>query len=392
MPLRWPERSGNHQILEESSMEKQQKQGNQVDAQKLDPNMAVEESRDDGLKWLSPKEEPFRLSGFAWFAKERIYRRLPLHPQHPIRPEVDRLADATAGGQIAFRTNSLRLSLRVTLGGKANMNHMPATGQCSFDCYLGEPGDQQYYSTGRYDHALLAYETALYQFPERTMRHVTLNFPLYQKVEEVWIGVDADAELLPPLPYASGKKVVVYGTSITQGGCASRPGMAYTNILSRRFPLEFVNLGFSGNGKGEPEVARIISEIEQPALFVLDYEANIGGDREAMRRTLPEFIRILRERHPAVPILVVSKIRYARELFEPRLKQMRLDLKQVEIETVESFRRQGDLNVHFFDGETLLGENFNECSVDGVHPTDLGFLRMADGLTPVIAKLLAGEI
>ncbi|PYI57140.1 SGNH/GDSL hydrolase family protein [Paenibacillus flagellatus] len=364
----------------------------QVDAQKLDPNMSLTQTEDAGLRWLSPDRPPFRLSGFPWFGQDGLYRRLPSRPKHTLPTAVDQLANSTAGGQIAFRTNSARLSIRVALAGKANMYHMPATGQCGFDIYLGTPGDQQFFGVTRYDHTQQTYEAELFHFPHAEERHVTLNFPLYQGVEEVWIGVDPDADVYEPLPYRSAKKAIVYGTSITQGGCATRPGMAYTNIISRRIPIEFVNLGFSGNGRGEPEVARTIAEIEDPALLVLDYEAN-AVDTDLMRRTLPEFIRIYREAHPDVPILVLSKIQYARERFEPALLQKRLEMKQIEMDTVESYRSRGDTNVHFFDGGVLLGtDSYDECTVDGVHPTDLGFLRMADTLTPVFRELLKNEL
>jgi lysophospholipase L1-like esterase len=373
-------------------MAEQTTQSNRVDAQKLDPNMKLEQTGELGLTWLSPKEQPFRLSGFPWFHQDGVYRRLPLSPGHEIPPAVNQLANSTAGGQIGFRTNSPRLAIRVDLAGKAGMYHMPATGQCGFDIYLGEPGDQQYFGTTRYDHTQLSYEVVLYEFPHAEERHVTLNFPLYQGVKEVIIGIEPGSRLEAPLPYRSNKKVIVYGTSITQGGCATRPGMAYTNILSRRIPLEFVNLGFSGNGRGEPEVARVLTEIANPAMLVLDYEAN-AVDLELMRRTLPEFIRIYREAHPNVPILVVSKIQYAKERFDPVLLKKRLDMKRMEMETVDMYRRQGDANIHFFDGTALLGtDSYNECTVDGVHPTDLGFLRMADTLTPVFKELLKGEL
>lgn len=373
-------------------MAEQTTQSNRADAQQLDPNMRLEEARELGLEWLSPKEEPFRLSGFPWFRQDGVYRRLPVNPQHPLPPAVDELANCTAGGQIGFRTDSRRLAIRVELAGKAGFYHMPATGQCGFDIYLGEPGDRQYYGTARYDHTKLSYEVVLYEFPQAEVRHVTLNFPLYQGVKDVSIGIEPGSTLEAPLAYRNGKKVIVYGTSITQGGCAARPGMAYTNILSRRIPLEFVNLGFSGNGRGEPEVARVLSDIADPAMLVLDYEAN-AVSVELLKRTLPEFIRIYREAHPDVPILVVSKIQYAKERFDPALLKIRLDMKQVEMETVDLYRGQGDANIHFFDGTALLGtDNYNECTVDGVHPTDLGFLRMADTLTPVFKELLKGEL
>ncbi|WP_338131003.1 SGNH/GDSL hydrolase family protein [Cohnella rhizosphaerae] len=164
--------------------------------------------------------------------------------------------------------------------------------------------------------------------------------------------------------------------------------MAYPNLLSRYLPYEFINLGFSGNGKGEPEVARTIAGIADPAMFVLDYEANVGT-AERMAETLPAFIRILRERHPEVPILVVSKIRSAGERFYEEMRQLLHDRKHVQRSTVERLRSEGDANVHFLDGGTLLGdEDAEECTVDGVHPTDLGFLRMAKSLAPVIRKLI----
>lgn len=358
---------------------------------KRNGNMAADEGSRETLRWLSPMSPPFYIAGFAWLAQDGKYRRLPVSPRYPLPPAVDSLANCTAGGQIRFCTDSRKLSLRVRLSGVANMCHMPATGQCGFDCYLGMPGEQLYLSTTKYDHTKPEFECVMFDLPESENRNVTLYFPLYQGVEEVLIGIEPDAQVFAPPPYVSDRRVVVYGTSITQGGCASRSGMAYTNILSRRIPLEFINLGFSGNGKGEPEVARIISEIPNPACFVLDYEANVG-EAAQMEQTLPEFIRILRERHPDTPILVLSKIRFARENFDEGALAARLKKKQIQMETVKRLRSQGDERVFFHDGSGLLGDDFHECTVDGVHPTDLGFHRMADGLAPVLEQILARQL
>ncbi|MNI52852.1 hypothetical protein D3C73_1076570 [compost metagenome] len=271
------------------------------------------------------------------------------------------------------------------------MTHMPATGQCGVDCYVGSPDTivpLQYANTTNYEINLKEYEYTLYTNWNSTMRNIVLNLPLYQGVEEIWIGLDKYAIVAAPPSYASDKKVIIYGTSITQGGCASRPGMAYTNILSRRIPLEFINLGFSGNGKGEPEVAEIISQINDPACLVIDYEGNCVST-ELFRQTLPEFITIYREAHPVTPILVVSRIRYAREELTPHLYEMRMERKLFEQSLVNELREQGDLNIYFFDGsESLGGKDFFECTVDGSHPTDLGFLRMADAFEPVLKTLL----
>ncbi|MFF2887066.1 SGNH/GDSL hydrolase family protein [Paenibacillus sp. NPDC057967] len=340
------------------------------------------------LKWHSPLEAPFHIAGFPWLAQDGLFRRLPLASGAVLPPAVDTLAYCTAGGQIRFRTNSSRLVIRVRLAGPANMYHMAPTGQCGIDCYLGEPGEQSFITTAKFKPTASEYESQLYQWDTKKEVAVTLNLPLYQGVEEVWIGVDQDAVISEAPAYASSRPVIIYGTSITQGGCASRPGMAYTNILSRMIPVEFVNLGFSGNGKGEPELAHIMSEIDDPALFILDYEGNTG-DADNIARTLPAFIQILRERHPVVPILVVSRISTAEDQFYRKRRELNDRRRLIQIENVEQRRIEGDRNIHFVDGLKLLGDDFvNDCTVDGTHPTDLGFLRMAQSLAPIIKPFL----
>ncbi|MDQ0888360.1 hypothetical protein QFZ81_003448 [Paenibacillus sp. V4I9] len=364
-----------------------QNQQQPVNAVQLDANMRIQQSGDNHFNWYSPLEKPFHIAGFGWLYEEKLYRRLPTKPDWKLSEAVDQLANCTAGGQIRFETYATSLSVKVKLTGTANMYHMTATGQCGFDCYIGGPGEQLYYGTTVYDHTLSEYEAVFFKDMARESRIITLNFPLYQGVEEVWIGLDREAQIAPPPAYENSGKIIVYGTSITQGGCAARPGMAYTNILSRRINREFLNLGFSGNGKGEPELAQILSNISDPACLILDYEANCVST-ELLQRTLPEFIQIYRDKHPLTPILVISSITYAKEKFHDQMAQDRANRKQVQLRTVEQRRELGDANIYFYDGSNLLGEDAHECTVDGVHPTDLGFLRMANGLTPVLQKIL----
>jgi lysophospholipase L1-like esterase len=162
--------------------------------------------------------------------------------------------------------------------------------------------------------------------------------------------------------------------------------MAWTNILSRRLNVEFINLGFSGSGKGEPEVASTMAEIPNAACWILDYEGNAGP--EGLRRTFRPFIRILREAHPDVPIFAVSRTPFAADRFiESSLKE-RTEGREFLRGTISELRRGGDRRLFFQDGGELLGEDFEECTVDGVHPTDLGFMRIANGLTPVVRAIL----
>ncbi|HHN46634.1 MAG TPA: hypothetical protein ENN09_04255 [Planctomycetes bacterium] len=359
-----------------------------VDVKKYDRKMAPDDAPSSGLEWRVPSLPPFRLAGFPWFAADGVYRRMPLRPKEKLPEAVDNLADCTAGGQVLFQSTSKRLAVRVKLKGPAGMVHMPATGQCGFDLYVGPPCRKVYFSTTKYDLKQSEYEVLMFERIDDALANFTLNFPLYQGVKEVLVGLDSGAEIAPPPPFALPAPIVFYGTSITQGGCASRPGMAYTNIISRRLNVEVINLGFSGSGKGEPEVARNIAEIPSPALLVLDYDANCHG-HDNLKNTLEEFIRILRGTHPGTPILVITRPPRAAELFQPGAASERRQRLEIQREAVERFKRAGDDNLFFLDGSSLLGEDWHECTVDGSHPTDLGFLRMAQNIEPVIRRILS---
>ena len=351
----------------------------------LDKRMAPLSGSKTAMRWHDPARPPFRLAGFPWHARDAVYRRLPRRPAGELPEAVDRLANCTAGGQISFQSDSSQIVIRVELAGRADMNHMPATGQCGFDLYTGPPFAQRYHSTSKYDHLQTSYEVLLYEHPRRVLRSFTLNFPLYQGVKRVQIGLTPEAQLVPPLPWSAAGRIVIYGTSITQGGCASRPGLAYTNILSRALNTEVINLGFSGNGRGEPAVIHVVADVPKPRLFVLDYEANSAGK---LQTTLPDAIDILRDRHRRVPLLVVSRIAYSRDATHGDSLQARERSRDMQSELVADLRNQGDDDLYFFDGSTLLGSDFDECTVDGVHPNDLGFMRIARGLAPVIQSIL----
>ena len=357
--------------------------------EKLDENMRYDQQADSELAWHDPARPPFRLAGFAWFSQDGVFRRLPVNADWPLREAVSQLADLTAGGQVQFQTDSTRLALRVELAAPANMCHMAPTGQCGFDCYIGPPKAQVYCATARFDPAQRDYEWTLFEHAAPGMRMITLNFPLYQGVKSVRIGLDANAAIQAPPQYDDPRPVVWYGTSITQGGCATRPGMAHTNILSRWFNRQIVNLGFSGNGRGEPEMARIIAQIPNPGCLTLDYDPNAPGD--ILTQTLPPFIGILRAAHPQVPILVITRTTQSLEHFDPKGREQRLARRDFQRRTVAEFRSRGDGRIFFFDGSSLLGDDADSPTVDGGHPTDLGFWRMAEALRPAFAALFGME-
>lgn len=344
-----------------------------MNVSELDKQMAPLAGTKSPMIWYDPVLQPFRLAGFPWYERESVFRRLPLMAPGEL-PDVDQLANCTAGGQVAFQSDSNQIAVRVELLNRANMNHMPATGQCGVDLYTGLPFSQRFHSVSKYDQTQTSYELLLFDHSDKQTRNFTLNFPLYQGVKKIQIGLTLNASLATPSPWSMHGRIVIYGTSITQGGCASRPGLAYTNILSRALNMEIINLGFSGNGRGEPEAIRLVSNVHDARLFVLDYEANSGGQ---LANTLPEAIRILRGKHASVPIIVVSRIAFSADATHTESFRARETSRAMQAKLVDNLRREGDTEIYFVDGAPLLGADFDECTVDGVHPNDLGFMRMA---------------
>ncbi len=354
-------------------------------AQKLDKFMALKKNKADGITWFDVREAPFDLAGFEWIKQDSVYRRLPLQPDWEIPEAVDHLANQTAGGQVRFQTNGNRFFLKVELLERSAMYHMPATGQSGFDVYVKREGVQRYLKTTRFPHDTLRYQQEFKLGETNKMQMVTLNFPLYNGVKSVSIGLEEDALVKSPQSFTFPGKIVIYGTSITQGGCVSRPGMAYSNILSRKLDAEFVNLGFSGSGKGEPELAHIINQISEKSFIIIDYEANAN---KTIQNTIGRFVEILREKHPRIPILIMSKIRYTSAIDGSEAFEQLVSNRDFQKNLVAKRQKNGDNNVYFLDGTTVLGEDYHECTVDGSHPTDLGSYRIANSLLEKIREIL----
>lgn len=354
-------------------------------AQRLDPNMALHKADADGIVWLDPREGPFDIHGFEWIGQDGIYRRLPVQPDWEIRDAVDGLSNHTAGGQVRFRTNSRKILIRAEIRETSGMYHMPATGQSGFDLYLQEGKNKRYLKTTRFPHDSVRYQVELFKNNDQETRSFILNFPLYNGVNSLLIGIEKESILEEPPPFTCKGKFVIYGTSITQGGCVARPGMVYSNIISRRLDAQFVNLGFSGNGRGEPALAHLINQIPGTSFIILDYEANAS---ETIKNTLGPFVDVLREKHPHTPILIMSKIRYASAPVGSSADDFLMGNRDFQRNLVVRRNMSGDKNIYFLDGSTVLGKDYDECTVDGVHPTDLGSIRIADALTDAIKSIL----
>lgn len=356
---------------------------------KFDRSTGVENNDNKGLRYIDIDMDELRVSGFAFRKKGEPFSRMPRDRKLPNAVTV--LARNTAGGRIDFASNTTRIWLKVKLKEAGHMDHMPDTGSCGFDLYMGEPGKSYFIGTSRFKQGEDKYETRMHNFLfDGAMHNFTLNMPLYSGVKSVKIGIDENAEILPPAPWSDERPLVIYGTSITQGGCASRPGMAYTAILGRRFNRPVLNFGFSGSGRGEAIVATHLAKVENPGAFILDYDANTN--LEEMKNTLEEFIAVLRAAHPEVPLVVISGPRYNREIILSCDIDTPMQAKALSAEfqenTVKKLRDAGDKNIYFINGGKLYGELWHELSVDGVHATDAGFLIYAQNLSNFLDEIL----
>lgn len=339
--------------------------------------------QDNPLAWTPVTGPNIDVVGLPWFRQNHgEFWRLPETGKDSFPAAVWNLAHDSTGARIRFRTNSPTIAVRLEWPHPADMRNMHAFGQSGVDLYVGDA----YWGTATPDKDARpgkVYEHVYFKGQKNAMREITLYLALYSPVKVLAIGLEKDAMVERATPFANAAPVVFYGTSITQGGCASRPGMSYQAILGRRLNLNHVNLGFSGNGKGEAAVARAVAELDAAA-FVLDFAQN-NPDVDSLAQVYDPFIGILRERHPDTPIVAITPIYAASEATGSRRnEEMRALIRKVVSRRIGA----GDTRLQLVEGTDLLGPSRADGLVDGTHPNDLGFEWMAEGLVERLRKVL----
>jgi hypothetical protein len=326
--------------------------------------------------------EVFGLPGFTP-EKGAALRRLPERLKESLRPPVWSLAQDPSGGRIRFATDSKTIGIAAENPGFSNMHHMASVGENGCDLYV----DGRYVGSAWPDaKGKIVKEWTV--APDRKMRDVTLYLPLYKPIAIQEVQLEPEAEIRPARPYAVSKPVVYYGSSITQGGCASNAGGSCQAILERRLDADFVNLGFSGNGMGEPVLAKAIGELE-PSVIVLDFWGNPSAEQYAA--ALPPFVDILREKFAKIPILVISPFYFPAEQLGAETAKAQDAKRRTAQHFVENRRKAGDKQIVFVDGLKMLNKNQTEGLVDGVHCNSLGFYFNANGLEPYLRAALKSK-
>lgn len=322
-------------------------------------------------------EDPFRIYGLILPNEEDpFFTRMPRKVAETVSKDVLQLCPCTAGGRIRFQTDSATVAIRVKIHSHFKGDHFPLTGTAGVDLYA----DGAYRGTFRPTLKLEDSYEGWVDLRGKQMREILLHMPLYAGVISLEIGVEPGSELLPGGEYKYQTPVVYYGSSITQGGCASRPGNSYQNNISRRYDCDFINLGFSGSAKAEETMIDYLISLPM-SIFVMDYDHN-APTPEYLEETHYKMYRRFRDARPDVPIVMASMPKVTATVNSVRRRAVILD-------TIAKAKAAGDENVYFVDGKEMMAMFGDDGGlVDDCHPNDLGFLCMARAFGEVIGKLL----
>lgn len=327
-----------------------------------------------------------RVEGLGFKDVKSPYDRLPQRAEGVVRDVVWNLSRDASGVLVRFITNVTAIHARWTLTNKtltiANSTPIACSG---LDLYAKtDAGRWHWLSTGRPNKFPENNETLATGIPTGS-REYMLYLPLHNPVTSLEIGVPKGSTIQPGPPRPAGRKpIVFYGTSITHGFAASRAGMTHVAILGRVFDREVINLGFSGNGKMEPEVAKFVAELD-PAVFVLDCLPNLVA-KEIHERAIP-CVKILRDAHPDTPILLVEDRNYADDFLNPARRERNETNHAAMREEHAKMQQQKIPHLSYLKADNLLGDD-GEATIDGSHPTDLGFTRQAAEFEKALRKIL----
>ncbi len=339
-----------------------------MDINKIDENFGTQRFvTQDGLAFFDAEDKPFKIYGLL--NEDGAFCRLPKAVAETVNEGVAELYTHTAGGRVRFVTDSKEIAIKAKMCNVSKMPHFTLAGSAGFDIYIKKDGKNIYYKTFLPPYDIEdGYESRV-SFESEELREITINFPLYSGVVKLFIGLCENCKIEYACDYEIEKPVVFYGSSITQGGCASRPGNSYEAIFSQELNCNYLNLGFSGSAKAEDEIAEYIKGLDMSA-FVYDYDHN-APTTEHLKATHKRMFDIIRNANPDLPILMLT--RPTSHLTEDEKERIRIVK-----ETFEAAKKQGDKNVYFICGTDLIPEEIAEIwSVDDCHPNDSGFASMA---------------
>ena len=332
-------------------------------------NNILYSSKFDDIKYFG--EDSFLLEGtdIEDSLKENKYDRLPASYKGFVREPVWNLSKNSAGLSIRFLSNSSVITAKWELLNNFSMDHMPDTGVKGIDLYYKNNDEWQYINTGR--PSGINNEYRLIDNMDNELREYKIFLPLYDGIKNIEIGVDNSSFIQKPKK-SERKPIIFYGTSITQGACASRPGMAHTNIISRKLDRNVINFGFNGNGRMEYPISKLISESE-PAFYVIECMPNMYPPDLVSSNTIP-LVDVIRSKNPNTPIVLVDLFTSPINTLDKNAVKGTNEMNNALRNEYKKMIDKGYQNIIYIESSNALGNDF-EGTVDAVHFTDLGFLR-----------------
>ena len=336
------------------------------------------------IKYKDARELP--LYGKAVEETSARYTRFPASYQQESRKALWDLSLNSAGLYIRFRSDAPEIHAK-WVNRNYQMPHMTDVGIGGLDLYTLTKDGWRFVGAGFNWTKGTHHERKIVSHMKPQMREYMLYLPLYDGIDSLYVGAPEGSVIEAPAVAkpAYDRPVVMYGTSILQGGCASRPGMAHTSIISRKLDREVINLGFSGNAHLDPEVARLMAAVKNPACFVLDFVPNCKAER--INEKGEAFFRILRDAHPDVPIVFVENPFFPHAIVDEEtrsnIKENNGALKNLYLK----MKKEGQKKLYYITNDGMTGDD-GESFVDGVHLTDLGMLRYAEHVLPTIKKAI----
>ena len=335
------------------------------------------------MKFYHITEPPIKIFGLAVVNREKQqFWRVTAEIMEKL-PQYDFLGKRAVGGRIRFQTDSVNICIRMTLAQTKEDINIPLSGSAGADVYVGKGKEATFLGYVAPKEHIMEEITVEKVFTKNSvMETVTINFPRNDHLLSMEIGIDEDAHMEAAEEYTVAKPIVFYGSSITEGGCASRVGNSYASLVCRWLDADFYNFGFSGSARGELEFAEYIANLPEIGLFVYDYDHN-APTAEHLAETHERFFQRVRQAYPDIPVIMLSRPDVDGD---PEDSVVRRDIIR---RTYENAVAADDKKVWFVDGFTLFGEEGRgECTVDGTHPNALGFMRMAEKIYPVLKEAL----
>lgn len=313
--------------------------------------------------------DSFSLYGVNYYEKRGLFSRMDPDVAEKVSLGVAEHAKHTAGGRLCFSTDANYFELSVKYDYLMIMPHMPLTGSSGFILLENDNGELKRIATFRPQYFDKQGYTQSIALLGDKMRNYILYFPLYNSVSSLSVSLNLGAKVTKYNPYRNILPILYYGNSVTQGGCASRPDNAYQSLISKRNKIDFINLGFSGQGKAEDLMVDYLRAIDC-SLLVCDYDHN-APDAEYLQNTHFRLYERYRKAKKDVPILFISQVDFDKN-------QDAYLRREIIKNTYQKAKELGDKNVYFLDGQTVFGkEDRDNCTMDGSHPNDFGFNRMA---------------